>query len=213
MATGAGRSRQLAEEAYLNADKTQLDGVVGDESFRALVRQSHIVISGSDPVQGNGGDLRRVYDSIVEENPDLIFVALTPFGTYGPASGWHGGDLNAQALSGWTWIVGMPGEAPLSMNFDMGALQQGLVAAGATLAALLERGSEGAGGEFVDISEADVIAACIRMYSLTYRFLNINLTRNGLRAPGSSGRYPHTILPCKDGFISTICRSPVDSWR
>jgi crotonobetainyl-CoA:carnitine CoA-transferase CaiB-like acyl-CoA transferase len=95
------------------------------------------------------------------------------------------------------------------MNYGIGPLMQGLNAAGAAIAALLERG-KGRGGEFVDVSEADVIAAAIRMYSLTYRFLEIPLKRNGLRAPGSSGRYPHTALPCKDGYISTICRSEQD---
>lgn len=207
------RNRRLAEEAYLDEGKKLIEGSEGIEKVLGLVARAHIVVSGGEPVNGDGAALRAEYEVFAKKNPDLVYVALTPFGTYGPGSGWHGGDLNAQALSGWTWIVGLPGEAPLSMNYDMGALQQGLVAAGATIAALLERGSQGGGGEFVDISEADVIAACIRMYSLTYRFLNIELTRNGLRAPGSSGRYPHTILPCKDGYISIICRSPVDWGR
>jgi crotonobetainyl-CoA:carnitine CoA-transferase CaiB-like acyl-CoA transferase len=211
--TEQARVRRLAEETYLDSSKNILQGIIGDDSFLELVRRSHIVVRGIDPSFGEAPDLRSEYDRLREVNPDLVYVALTPFGTFGPGSAWHGGDLNAQAISGWTWIVGNPDEAPLSINYDMGPLQQGLGAAGATLAALLERGSSGEGGEFVDVSEADVIAACIRMYSLSYRFLNIYMTRNGHRAPGSSGRYPHTILPCKDGYISTICRSPTDWGR
>jgi crotonobetainyl-CoA:carnitine CoA-transferase CaiB-like acyl-CoA transferase len=205
--------RRLAEETYLDVGKNILQGVIGDESFLELVRQSHIVVRGKDPIDGDAALLRKEYESLKSINPDLIYVALTPFGTFGPGSQWSGSDLNAQAISGWTWIVGNPEEAPLSINYDMGPLQQGLGAAGAALVALLERGSEGAGGEFVDVSEADVISACMRMYSLAYRFLNIPMNRNGLRAPGSSGRYPHTILPCKDGYISTICRSSTDWGR
>jgi CoA:oxalate CoA-transferase len=211
--TESARVRRLAEEAYLDGTKTVLEGVIGDDHFMELVRGSDIVVRGYEPSGGDASDLRHEYDRLRAVNPDLVYVALTPFGTFGPASEWHGGDLNAQAISGWTWIVGNPEEAPLSINYDMGLLQQGLGAAGATLAALLERGGSGGGGEFVDVAEADVIAACIRMYSLTYRFLNIDMTRNGHRAPGSSGRYPHTILPCKDGYISTICRSPTDWGR
>jgi crotonobetainyl-CoA:carnitine CoA-transferase CaiB-like acyl-CoA transferase len=94
------------------------------------------------------------------------------------------------------------------MNYGVGALQLGLAGAGAALAAVLERGA--AGGDFVDVAESDVVAAAMRMYSLAYHFLQIPMTRQGLRAPGSSGRYPHTLLPCKDGYISTICRSQVD---
>lgn len=202
--------RRKAERAYLDSGKSLVDDDYGGDVFLDRVRSCHIIVRGDDPATGDAGALRQEYETLRSENSALVFVALTPFGVVGPGSGWFGGDLNAQALSGWTWITGMPGEAPLTMNYGMGALQQGLGAAGAALAALLERGGADGDGEFVDVSEADVIAACIRMYSLTYRFLNIELTRNGRRAPGSSGRYPHTMLPCKDGFISTICRSETD---
>lgn len=208
--TELARVRRLSEETFLDAEKSILVGEPEGAAFLDLVKKSQIVVRGHDPIDGEADLIRGEYESLREINPDLIFVALTPFGTFGPAASWHGGDLNAQAMSGWTWIVGLPDEAPLTMNYDMGAMQQGLVAAGATIAALLERGSSGAGGEFVDIAEADVIASCIRMYSMTYRALDITLTRNGHRAPGSSGRYPHTILPCKDGYISTMCRSAID---
>jgi len=201
--------RTRAETLYLDSDKTTVHESVGAEAFRSRFSSVDIVLRGYEPSDGAAPDLRREYESWGGGNADLIFVAVTPFGVTGPGSGWHGGDLNAQGLSGWTSITGMPGEAPLSMSYGIGALQHGLNAAGATVAALIERGHD-QGGEFVDVSEADVIAACIRMYSLTYRFLGIPLKRNGLRAPGSSGRYPHTILPCKDGYISTICRSETD---
>lgn len=208
--TEQARVRRLAEWTYLDAQKTLVPFEVGDDDFRAALRECQIVVRGSDPCYGAAAEIRTEYEAWHRENSDLVFVALTPFGVEGPASGWYGGDLNAQAISGWTWIVGNPGEAPLSVNYSMGALQQGLAGAGAVLAALLERGGAGGGGEFVDVSEADMIAACIRVYSLVYRFFDIELTRDGYRASGSSGRYPHTMLPCKDGFISTIGRSAVD---
>jgi len=201
--------RTRAEALYLDMDKTVVHDEIGGNAFRERFAAADVVLRGYDPSDGRAPDLRGEYDQWRGDSDGLVFVAVTPFGVTGPGSGWHGGDLNAQGLSGWTAITGMPGEAPLSMSYGIGALQHGLNAAGATVAALIERGGH-QGGEFVDVSEADVIAACIRMYSLTYRFLGIPLERNGLRAPGSSGRYPHTILPCKDGYISTICRSETD---
>ena len=152
--------------------------------------------------------IRSEYESCRSVNEDIVYLALTPFGVRGFASQWAGTDLHAQSMSGWTYLVGNPGEAPLAMNYDIGALQLGIAGAGAAIAALLGRGRSG--GEFVDVSEADVVAAAMRMYSMTYLFLGIPLRRQGLRAPGSSGRYPHTLLPCKDGYISTICRSALD---
>ena len=201
--------RRRAEDVYLDTDKTIIDEAVGSASFRQRFAAADIVLRGYDPSDGMAARLRTEYEGWRGDSDKLIFVAVSPFGVAGLGSAWHGSDLEAQSLSGWTYITGNPGEAPLSMNYDIGQLMQGVNAGSAAIAALLERG-KGQGGEFVDIAEADVIAAAIRMYSLTYRFLEIPMKRAGLRAPGSSGRYPHTALPCKDGYISTICRSEQD---
>jgi len=198
--------RRRAESLFLDADKQWVDQELGSPDFLRRLATTDVVVRGFEPSDGTAVAVREEYEQWRRQRNSLIFVALTPFGVTGPGSRWRGGDLNAQALSGWTYITGNPNEAPLSMNYGMGALQHGLTAAGATVVALLERGA----GEFVDVSEADVIASTMRMYSLTYRFLAIDPKRNGLRAPGSSGRYPHTLLPCKDGYISTICRSETD---
>jgi crotonobetainyl-CoA:carnitine CoA-transferase CaiB-like acyl-CoA transferase len=207
--TAAGRLRTEAESIYLDADKNLLDDQVGSAAFVQRFAAADVVLRGYDPTDGEASAIREEYEQWRGDSTGLVFVAVSPFGVAGSGSTWHGGSLEAQSISGWTYITGNPGEAPLSMNYGIGSLMQGVNAAAATIAALLERGN-GQGGEFVDVSEADVIAAAIRMYSLTYRFLGIPLKRNGLRAPGSSGRYPHTALPCKDGYISTICRSEQD---
>jgi crotonobetainyl-CoA:carnitine CoA-transferase CaiB-like acyl-CoA transferase len=202
--------RRDAEELFLDADKELVDAEVGGPEFLLRLETADVMIRGFEPTDGTApAAIRAEYERWRRLSERLIFVALTPFGMSGPGSTWRGGDLNAQALSGWTYITGNADEAPLSMNYGMGTLQHGLTAAGATVAAVLERGA-GQAGEFVDVAEADVIASTMRMYSLTYRFLGIEPKRNGLRAPGSSGRYPHTLLPCKDGYISTICRSDTD---
>jgi crotonobetainyl-CoA:carnitine CoA-transferase CaiB-like acyl-CoA transferase len=201
--------RVRAEGLYLDVDKKLIDVEVGSADFISRFSASDIVVRGYEPSGGAAAGLRDEYERWRGVSAGLVFLALTPFGVSGPGSSWRGGDLNAQALSGWTYITGKPDEAPLSMNYGMGALQHGLSAAGAAVAAALQRGTR-QGGDFLDISEADVIASTMRMYSLTYRFLQIEPRRNGLRAPGSSGRYPHTLLPCKDGYISTICRSETD---
>jgi crotonobetainyl-CoA:carnitine CoA-transferase CaiB-like acyl-CoA transferase len=201
--------RIRAEQIYLDPDKSIIEDELGSPSFARRFAAADIVLRGYEPSDGRAPDIRDEYERWKGASDSLTFVAITPFGVTGPASGWHGGDLQAQSLSGWTYVTGNPGEPPLSMNYGIGALVHGVNAAGAAVAGLLQRG-QGRGGAFADVSEADVIAACMRMYSSTYRFLGIPMKRNGLRAPGSSGRYPHTALPCKDGYVSTICRSEQD---
>jgi len=95
-------------------------------------------------------------------------------------------------------INGNPDEEPLSVGYGTGAIKQGLSAVGAALVALLER-RERDEGEFIDISEAQVVAAMIRNYVSSTAGTGIELVRSGTRAPGSSGRYPHATFPCKDG--------------
>lgn len=208
--TEQARIRRRAEDLYVDDRKERVAGPLTRDRMSEYVADAHIVVRGCDPYHGS-----RDAKVIEEEhalwrsvNENVVFVAVTPFGVRGRGAGWHGGDLHAQGLSGWTYLVGNPDEPPLSMNYGVGALQQGLGAAAAAVAALLERGTSG--GDFVDVAESDVVAAAMRMYSMTYRFLEIPLRRQGLRAPGSSGRYPHTLLPCKDGYVSMIFRAQIE---
>lgn len=201
--------RRRARRIYLDSKKVcRPEG--SQAELAELTAGTDVIVRGMDPFRGaeDAAIIRREYEACRLVNEHVVYVALTPFGVQGFASHWAGTDLQAQAMSGWTYLVGNPGEAPLAMNYDIGSLQLGIAGAGAAIAALLARGESG--GEFVDVAEADVVAAAMRMYSMTYLFLGIPLRRQGLRAPGSSGRYPHTLLPCKDGYISTICRSAVD---
>jgi crotonobetainyl-CoA:carnitine CoA-transferase CaiB-like acyl-CoA transferase len=198
-----------AEQLYLGNGK-RVTAVTGDrEEWLSQVAGADVVVYGLERASGGTPpDLHAVYERLRAHRPGLIFAALTPFGLDGPLARSAGGDLNAQALSGWTSIVGNPGEAPLSMGYGVAGMQQGLSAAGAIVVALLVNDQR---GEFIDISEAEVIAALIHMYEGTYRFAGIPLVRSGHRAPGSSGRYPHTMLPCKDGEVILICRS-IPEW-
>lgn len=210
--TGGAALRRRAERAYLDQGKRLVACVLGDEKFLQELTAADIVLRGSGiarPAQQTGP--RAEYRDWRVTNPELIFVALSPFGAAGELGRLNGGDLQAQALSGWVSIIGNPGEAPLSMPYGIAPMQQGISAAGAAIAALIQRDEERR-SEFVDISEAHIIAASIRQYAVVYRWSRIPLIRSGRRAPGSSGRYPHTVWPCADGLVMIILRSAVE-WR
>ena len=200
---------ERAQRVYLDGGKRVEELTAEGTEWVERCRGADVVIYGIERSTGASSvaSARAVYERVREVCPRVVFAALTPFGVDGPSAGLAGGELNAQALSGWTSIVGNPDEAPLSMGYGVAAMQHGLGAAGAIAAALLTSGGD---GEFIDISEAEVIAALIRMYQDVYRFAGIRLARAGHRAPGSSGRYPHTTLPCKDGTIVVICRAEVE---
>jgi len=211
-ATPSAAVRAAAERAYLDVDKEVVQSTPEGGSFEDAVSRCDLLVRGVDHADSRTAALLRAeYRSLRATNPRLVFVAVTPFGLSSPFDRWSGGDLHAQAITGWPVFVGHPDEAPLVSNYGGGGLQHGLSAAAAALVAITSRDPEGV-GQLVDVSGADVVGSSIRMYSHTYKLYGLDLKRAGLRAPGSSGRYPHTAFRCKDGVVSIICRA-VEEWR
>jgi crotonobetainyl-CoA:carnitine CoA-transferase CaiB-like acyl-CoA transferase len=138
-----------------------------------------------------------------------VHVHLTPFGATGERASWRGEELTAQALSGGMSMVGEPEREPLVLPFGMTEFQHALNAAGATVAALLN-GDRTGDGTAVEISLADVMATYMRQYGMVYGYYDVPLKRAGRRAPGSGGRYPMSIFPCKDGHVAVIARTRRD---
>lgn len=206
--SGPEALRANAQALYLDDGKEVLETSDQAAAIADLMPHTDVVIRGSERASGDVGSFREEYDFLRPQQPGrLIYLALTPFGTVGPAASWHGGDLNAQALTGWTSVTGMPDEAPLGIGYGIGGMLHGLHASSAVLAALLASGS----GEFVDVAESEALAASISFFSSIYKWAQIPMVRAGHRAPGCAGRYPQTVFPCKDGWVSVICRSD-DQW-
>lgn len=147
------------------------------------------------------------YADLHAKNSALVYAYLSPFGLDTPWEGWRGTDIHAQAAGGLSSLIGDPDKKPLVVPYEVTALGHGLHAACAVLVALL---AEEQTGTFVDVAGADIAASYSRMYTLLYRFYDIPPVRAGRRAPGSGGRYPMTILPCKDGDVVLIGRSRRD---
>lgn len=205
----SGSLRTRAETVYLDQGKEELRLTTdpSDAEVFAHVRDADIVVRGLARGGAEARALRAEFDNWVQARTvPLVYAAVTPFGTWGASASWKGGDINAQALSGWPSITGNPGEEPLTMNYGVGAMLHGVHATAAVLGAIVGRPDQSR-SEFVDVSEAEAVAASIHLYAATYRWARIPLVRDGFRAPGSSGRYPHTVFPCKDGLIAIILRS------
>jgi crotonobetainyl-CoA:carnitine CoA-transferase CaiB-like acyl-CoA transferase len=143
-------------------------------------------------------------------HPALVVTALSPLGRTGERASWNAGELATQALSGLMHLTGHPDREPLAAPYDLGHLQLGISAAGATSAALLRARRTGAGA-LVEISGADVLASYVRIYGAVGQYYGIDLRREGNRAPGSGGRYPFGIFPCRDGHVALIART-ADEW-
>jgi crotonobetainyl-CoA:carnitine CoA-transferase CaiB-like acyl-CoA transferase len=179
------------------------------DQWASLTREVDIFIS--DASTAVLDELGLSAEAMRERDPSLIYCRISPYGETGPLRNWSGGELEVQALCGLSSQLGSPGESPLHIPYGWALAQTGVHAAGAIVFAALARHATSAGA-VLDIAALDVMAASIRMYSLLPRYYGIPLKRSGRRAPGSLGRYPTAIFPCKDGYVVMTARSG-EQWR
>lgn len=174
----------------------------GRELFLELIAGADALIENNLPQQMRAWNLS--YDALAAVNPDLVMISITPFGQSGPYSEWNGYDLNAYHLSGASSrYCGRPGEPPLEHGTFSADFFGASAAASWGLAAIYGRDNAG-GGQHVDVSSAEVIAAAfvggqnIGAYAQDGKFDK----RTGV---GMSLGAPATILPCKDGHVWILC--------
>ncbi|MDQ6804587.1 MAG: CoA transferase [Actinomycetota bacterium] len=124
----------------------------GKGVLRRLARDADVLLESFRP-----GVLDRLgvgYERLREENPGLVYCAITGYGQDGPARERAGHDMNYLALNG---ILGLTGEAdgpPVQAGAQIADLSGALMAAIGILVALRERERSGL-GQLVDCSMFD----------------------------------------------------------
>ena len=146
------------------------------------------------------------WESLHARFPRLTYVHLLAVGPVGDGRASHPGELAMQAISGVMHMVGDPEREPLALPYSLGSIQLGVNGAAAAAAALHAVAATGI-GRLVEISGAEVMASYVRIYGAVATYYRVPLRRDGRRAPGSGGRWPFGIFPCRDGWVAMICRS------
>ena len=129
----------------------------GREVFKHLLQSADVLVENYRP--GAMAKLGLAYETLRENNPGLIYCALSGFGRTGPYAGKRGFDLMAQAMSG---IMSITGEGPDRPAVKCGApltdITAGILAAMGILAAYIHRLQTGQ-GQMVESSllEAGII--------------------------------------------------------
>jgi crotonobetainyl-CoA:carnitine CoA-transferase CaiB-like acyl-CoA transferase len=186
---------------FLNTNKRgvtlDVTSARGRELLVRLLRHADVLIENNHPQAMRQWHLD--YPSLAAVNPNLIMISITPFGQTGPYSDWNGCDLNAFHLTGASSrYCGRPQEPPLEHGTFAADFYGATAAAAWGLAAVY--GSRRVGGQHLDVSCAEVIAAVfvgcqnIGAYAQDGKFDR----RTGV---GMSLGAPATILPCKDGHV------------
>ena len=192
-----------------NTNKRGISCDVSTEAGRAvflrLVAWADLLIENNAPAQMRAWGLD--YTTLAAANPDLVVVSITPFGQTGPYSDWNGHDLNAYHLTGASSrYCGRPEETPLEHG-TFAADYFGAVAAAAWGLAAVHGRRQAGGGQHLDVSTAEAIAAAfvggqnIGGYAQDRVFDK----RTGVGMPQGA---PATIMPCKDGHVWMLALEP-----
>jgi len=176
----------------------------GREVLLRLVREHDVLLESFRP-----GVLDRLgvgYEALQNENPGLVYCAITGFGQDGPYRDRAGHDINYLGLVG---LLGLTGERdgppiqPAGQIADIGG--GALMAAFGILAALRERDRSGA-GQVVDVSMADGALSWLAMVAARYFADGVVPGRGDLEL---AGRYVcYRPYACGDGWVTLGALEP-----
>jgi len=180
---------------YLNHGKStqelDLSETEGRDAFIELVREADVLVENFRP--GTMDRFGLGWNELHSINPRLILTSISNFGQRGPYQGFRAWDIVIDALGGLAYIHGFVDGPPLTHGNPQAQYRAGVVAASATMAALLNRTDV---GEHVDISIMECIAVILRDTIPQYTFSGAIRRRSRGRAGG-----PGSITPCSDGWV------------
>jgi alpha-methylacyl-CoA racemase len=213
---GAHDSAKSALFLSLNRNKRSiridLKNERGREALLALVREYDVVLESFRP-----GVLDRLgvgYERMREENPRIVYCAISGYGQDGPKRDASGHDMNYLGLIGLLGLTGERGGEPVQAAGQIADLGGGaLMAAFGILAALRERDGDGGGGQpgsgegqLVDVSMADGALSWLAMVAASY-FAGEDVPRRG-ELPLAGSLICYRPYECSDGWVSLGALEP-----
>ncbi len=190
----ASRASTVADPA----DEADIDAVI------ALAEAADLVVWSSDsPVARHPrlapAELRR-------RSPDLVVVAISPFGLTGPWTDEPATDLTLQALSGGLAHRGPVERPPASVG---GQHSEWVAGSYAAIGALIGRYRQvrGGGGDLVDVSMLEAVAMTQLFSATTFASLTGRAQMTGRRAS-----QPGDIEPTSDGYVGFALVNVLQHW-
>jgi CoA:oxalate CoA-transferase len=137
------------------------------------------------------------YSALREENPRLVYAALSGFGQTGPYSSMAAVDAVAQAMGGTMSLNGQKGGPPMRVGVSMGDMVGGLYLALGILAALRARDVTGE-GQMLDVALMEAQMALCENAIVRHSAFSEHPTRQGSRHALLA---PFGPFPTQDGWI------------
>ena len=205
---GADDSAKSALFLSLNRGKRSIRLNLKEDAGRAvllaLVREYDVVLESFRP-----GVMERLgvgYERLREENPRIVYCAISGYGQDGPYTGRSGHDMNYLGLNGVLGLTGDAGGPPVQSAGQIADLGGGAVmAAFGILAALRERERSGE-GQLVDVSMFDGSLSWLAMVAAKYLCDGVVPKRGDNELSGRLICYrPYA---CSDGWVTLGALEP-----
>lgn len=196
----------LAQNANKKSVTLNLKAETGKEIFRKLANTADVVVENFRP--GVMDRLGVGYEMLRQDNPKLIYCAISGFGQKGPDALKPAYDQIIQGLSGVMAINGDETLNPLRCGFPVCDTVGGLNAAFAIMAALFHRERTGE-GQFIDVALLDSIMPLMGWVAANWLI--------GGMPPVLMGNDNFTAAPSgtfatKDGYIN-IAANKQEQWE
>ena len=212
--TGAGDYVRADPPAFhaLNRGKRavsiDLKNPQGRDAFLHLSTRADVVLESFRP--GVMDRLGVGYERLREQNPRLVYCAITGYGQDGPFAARAGHDTNYLARIGLLDLTGDPDGPPVQAAGQIADLGGGaLMAAFGILAALRERDTSGE-GQLVDVSMTDGALSWLAMDAA--RLLAGGAAPERGRTPLAGGLICYRPYRCADGWVAFGALEP-KFWR
>jgi CoA-transferase family III len=124
-----------------------------------------------------------------------------------------GSGVQASAVSGVSWAIGLPGKAPLYLSAHIPEKWCGTLGASAALSYYVERATlpgHDAGPRVFDVSTAEILRAFADQNFGNHKQIPTSWRRNGRVSPEHGGIFPQGFFRCQDGYVAVIGRSRQD---
>ena len=193
----------LAQNAGKKSLTLNLKDPRGKAALRRLVARSDVLVENFRP-----GVMERLglgYSALKDENPSLIYCAISGFGQDGPWAQRPAYDQIVQGASGVMSITGDSESAPLRVGYPLADTVGGLTAAMAICAALNapERGA------FIDVSMLEAVLATMGWAVSNHLIGGVAPEPQGNENPTSA---PSGAFRCADGLLN-IAANKDEQWE
>ena len=145
----------LAQNPGKRSITLNLKSTSGKRILKELVQKADALVENFRP--GVMARLNLEYDSLRQENPRLVYCAISGFGQDGPLSKLPAYDQIVQGMSGVMSITGDADTAPYRVGYPMADTIGGMTAAFAVAAALANKAEDR--GTFIDVSMLEAVIA------------------------------------------------------